>query len=78
MSDVRCTSCNNANEQLKRLNSKVLKGSQMFLCVDCIEAKREPRGYLILAAREHGVQFVQHWIKNRRYTGEEITLRELV
>lgn len=78
MSNVRCTGCNKFGQELKRLNSKVLKGSQMFLCAECIEAKREPRGYLILAAREHGVSFVQSWIKNRRYTGEEITARELV
>lgn len=78
MSNVRCTGCNRLGGELKRLNSKVLKGSQMFLCSECIENKIEPRGYLILAARERGVQFVQNWIKNHRYIGEEITARELV
>lgn len=72
-----CTSCNKPKAQLKQKKSKVLPGVPMFLCQDCLDNKREPRGFVVLAGREHGINHVTYWIKPKRYLGDEITLREL-
>lgn len=79
-----CTSCNKPKAQLKQKKSKVLPGVPMYLCQDCLDNKREPRGFLILAGREaaargeNPVDTLSYWIKAHRYLGEAITLRELV
>lgn len=78
-----CTSCKKPKAQLKQKKSKVLPGVQMYLCQDCLDNKREPRGFLILAGREavlrgeNPVETLAYWIKAERYVGQPITLREL-
>lgn len=78
-----CTSCRKPKASLKAKKSKALPGAQMYLCQDCLENKREPRGFLILAGRaaadrgENPVEALSYWIKAHRYLGEAITLREL-
>ena len=74
---MKCTSCGKPKAQLKQKKSKLLPGVPMFLCQDCLDNKREPRGYVVLAGRERGIEYVSYWIKPKRYIGEEITLREL-
>jgi len=49
----------------------------MFLCQDCLDNKREPRGFVILAGRKYGSEHIANWIKPQKYLGEPITLREL-
>lgn len=77
-----CTSCNKPKNQLKQRKSKLL-GVPMFLCQDCIDNKREPRGFVVLAGREafergeNGLEVISFWVKPQRHCGEPITLREL-
>lgn len=75
---MKCTSCNKPKAQLKQKRSKVLPGVPMFLCADCLTNKREPRGFVVLAGREYGMDHIAYWIKNHRYLGDTITARELV
>lgn len=78
-----CTSCRKAKAQLKQKKSKALPGTPMYLCQDCMDNKREPRGFLVLAGRQaaqrgdNPVEVLSYWIKQHRYLGEPITLREL-
>lgn len=72
-----CTSCKRPKRELKRKNSKLLTGVPMYLCQSCLDGKMEPRGFVVLAAREHGLEYVSNWIKPQRYIGEPITLREV-
>lgn len=72
-----CTSCEAPKAQLKQKKSRALPGVPMFLCQDCLDNKREPRGFIVLAGREFGLDHVSFWIKPQRYLGEPITLREL-
>lgn len=83
-SGVKCTSCNKVKHQLKQKKSKALPGVPMYLCQDCMDNKREPRAFLVLAGRqaaergENPVESLGYWIKAHRYIGDSITLRELV
>lgn len=74
---AKCTVCDKQKHELKRKVSKCLPGTPMFLCKDCLDGKREPRGYVILAGRRDGLEAIQYWIKPQRYLGEPITAREL-
>ena len=68
---------------MKSKKSKVLPGVPMYLCQDCLDNKREPRGFLVVAGRqaasrdENPVEALAYWIKGHRYLGPPITLREL-
>lgn len=74
---MRCTSCDKPKNELKQKKSRLLPGVPMLLCQECLDAKREPRGFVVLAARENGLDYVANWIKPQRYVGEPITLREV-
>lgn len=80
---MKCTSCDKTKNALKQKKSKLLPGVPMYLCQDCLDNKREPRGYIILAGREsfakgeNGLDRISFWVKPQRYVGEPITLREL-
>ena len=73
-----CTSCSKPKAQLKLKKSKVLPGTIMFLCQTCLDNKFEPRGFVVLAGRQRGMEAILPWIKpNQRHTGSPITIREL-
>jgi len=74
---MSCTSCKKPKAALKQKKSKVLEGAMMYVCQDCLDNKREPRGFIILAGREKGIEHISYWIKGKRYIGEPITAREL-
>lgn len=80
---MKCTSCGKPKAALKQKKSKVLPGVPMYMCQDCLENKREPRGFIVLAGRsaakngDNPVEVLAYWIKAHRYCGEPITLREL-
>lgn len=80
---VQCTSCKKPKRELKQKKSKALPGVPMYLCQDCLDNKREPRGYIVLAGRQafekggNGLDAIAYWIKPQRYVGDPITLREL-
>lgn len=72
---MRCTSCKRHKAELKKKKSKLIPSAVMFLCQSCVDARMEPRGFVILAGREG--KDIAYWIKPQRYVGEPITLREL-
>lgn len=76
--DMPCTACQKPKHQLKVRKSKVMPNLQLFLCSECIDNRREPRWALIMAGRENGIDTIAEYIRNRRYVGKDITLRELV
>lgn len=79
-----CTSCKKPKAALKAKKSKALPGVPMYLCQECLDNRREPRGFLVLAGRqahdrgENPIEALSYWIKHHRYLGDPITLRELV
>lgn len=73
----QCTSCSKPKAQLKQRKSKALPGVPMYMCQECIDNKREPRSFIVLAGRQHGYDHIAYWIKPQRYLGDPITLREL-
>lgn len=81
--EVKCTSCKKPKAELKNKKSKLLRGVPMYLCQDCVDNKREPRGFIVLAGRQafqkgdNGLEVIGYWIKPQRYCGEPITIREL-
>jgi len=75
--NTKCSSCSKVKHQLKKKPSKALKGAIMYICEDCATKKFEPRGLLILAGREHGIDHIKFWIKPQRHYGDPITLREV-
>lgn len=77
MTGMVCTSCSKVKARLTTRKSRVLPGVPMFLCQDCVDNKREPRAFIVLAGRERGIEAVINWIKPQRHLGEPITLREL-
>lgn len=80
-SDIACTVCRRHRYQLKPRKSKLRPEMQMWLCNECIEAKREPRFLVILVARDKkkgGLEVVRDYIRNHRYYGDKIKAEELV
>lgn len=77
-SSMLCTSCQKPKHQLRPRKSKLVPGLNLYLCGECYDGKREPRFAIILAGREKGIAHISDYIKNRRYVGKDITLRELV
>lgn len=75
--DMPCSSCQRFKAQLRPRRSKLLD-TMLYLCTECFEKKREPRFAIILAGRRDGVDSISEYIKNKRYVGKDITLRELV
>lgn len=76
---MRCTSCDKPKAALKQKKSKAFNGVPWYACQDCLDNKREPRGYLILAGRQDGLEAIEFWLKPiKRYCGADITARELV
>ena len=77
-SDMVCTVCKKPKHSLRPRKSKLIPGTQMFLCDECFTNKREPRWAIILRARQDGPESVTEWVKNHRYVGEPIMLSDLV
>lgn len=77
--DMVCTVCKRHRAQLKARKSKLMPGNApLFLCSECLEAKREPRWAVIMVARQDGVGAVKDYIRNQRYYGDKILLEEVL
>lgn len=72
-----CSSCNKQRKDLHPRKSKLITSMTLYLCDECIKAKREPRFAIILHGRSHGFDSVSSYISQRRYVGEEILAKEL-
>lgn len=73
-----CSSCDRQKANLSTKNSRLLPKMKLYLCEECIKAKREPRYVIILAAREFGVGLVSEYIISKRYIGDDILGREIL
>lgn len=73
-----CSCCGKQKADLHPKKSKLLPTMMLYLCNDCIKAKREPRFLIILTARAKGTAAVADYIKNRRYVGDKIAADEVV
>lgn len=78
MQTALCQSCNKQRAVLKQRKSRLDPGFQLLICQTCIDAKHEPRWLIILHGRNYGSATVTDYITKHRYTGEEITARELI
>lgn len=77
LSNLVCMSCQQPKQAYRRRKSK-LTGGDLVLCSVCYELKYEPRWAVVVVARSQGIDAVSDWIKNKRYIGAEITVRELL
>lgn len=78
MESLRCSSCDKPKAELLQRESKLLKGTKLFMCRTCIDGKLEPRWIIIVAGRSKGSDFVREYIVKGRYLGEKITAEELM
>jgi hypothetical protein len=76
---VKCTVCQRPRHSLKARKSKLNPMMQMWLCGECIEAKREPKFLVILMARQRPLPEDQEkdCIRNHRYYGDKILAEEI-
>lgn len=78
MEQLRCSSCDKPKAKLLQRESKLLKGTKLYMCETCVNAKLEPRWIIIVAGRSLGSAFVREYIVKGRYLGEKITAEELM
>lgn len=76
--NMTCSSCQKPKHQLQAVKSKLLVNSTLYLCTDCLKAGLEPRHFIILAAQASGPEYVAAYVKDHRYIGHPITLKELI
>jgi hypothetical protein len=75
---MECQSCGKQKAELHAKESKLWKKTKVLMCQTCINAKMEPRGFIILAGRMLGDDAIRDYIKHHRYHGAEITAKELL
>lgn len=74
-----CQSCDQQKASLQKVNSVLIKGWSINMCKTCVEAKLEPRSYVILAIRQFGVtDIAKKFINEKRYLGEPIPASDVV
>lgn len=74
-----CQSCDEQKASLQKIPSKLIKGWSVTICATCIKHKYEPRSYIILAIRQHGVtDEAKKYITEKRYVGPEIAASDIV
>ena len=78
MSNVRCVSCNKPKFELKQVPSKLLPGMKFLMCNDCTTLGHEPRWAIVMAGQQFGTQAVRSHVVGHKFTGDKITLDEVV
>ena len=73
-----CSSCDKQKAELFPKKSALLKGTTLYMCRTCIEAKMEPRWIIILAGRRDGSDSVREYIVKNRYVGTPIRAEEII
>lgn len=73
-----CYSCNKQKNQLNPVDSKIIKGTTLFMCITCIEGGFEPKWAVIMGGRQFGFEYVKDYITKRKYVGQEILANELI
>lgn len=76
---VSCEVCNKqrAPGDIHARESRLLKNMKLFVCSQCEVNKKEPRGFIILAAKRYGTKAVKDYLDNHRYEGEVILGKEI-
>lgn len=72
-----CQACKEPKRSLKAQRSELLSSFIVSRCQSCINADRQPRWLIIMAAKSHGPEHVAKYVEERLYKGEDITLREI-
>lgn len=74
---MQCQVCSKERQQLKVVESKLMSGVTVNTCRTCLEDGKEPRWMVLLVGRTKGFDFVQEYISERKYGGDEILASEL-
>lgn len=81
---IKCTVCQRPRHSLKARKSRLKPDMQMWLCGECIEARREPRFLVVLIARNDRSRLspdvkeaLRDCIVKHKYYGEKITAEEI-
>lgn len=77
---VSCEVCRKqrAPGEIHPRQSKVLPNMTILICSKCESERKEPRAFIILAAKSRGLGYVKTYVKERRYEGEEILLKSIL
>lgn len=75
---MNCQSCGAQRNKLHKVQSRLIKSMELYLCTDCKKAKYEPRWLVVLAGRSYGAEAVEEIVTKRKYLGKEIELKELL
>jgi hypothetical protein len=77
---VSCEVCNKQRVpgEIHPRESKLLKGTTLLICNKCDSERKEPRAFVIIAARTKGFDSVLDYIKHHRYDGPIISAREIL
>jgi hypothetical protein len=73
-----CYSCNKQKNELTPVDSKIIKGAKLLMCLTCIESGFEPKWAIIMGGRKFGPDYVKDYVLKRKYVGREILATELI
>jgi hypothetical protein len=76
MTNLICESCSQPKNALKRVPSQLI-AKQLIMCDECIKFKYEPR-YVVALACIAGNEDAHVFVKNNRYVGQPLELREVL
>lgn len=76
-SQMLCQSCNQQKFKLERMQSKLITSMELNLCLSCKQQGFEPK-YIIIIAYRSGISLANEFIRKRKYSGEEISARDIV
>lgn len=77
-STMICGSCDKQKAELFPRKSSLLRGTTLYMCRSCIDAKMEPRWIIIMAGRRDGSESVKEFILKNRYIGRPIEASEII
>lgn len=79
MNGAKCQSCNKLRAELHGKKSILDPNTTFLMCQTCIDAKFEPRWFIIMWARSNGWDSVSHLIApKQKYFGDSIPASSLI
>ncbi len=74
-----CDGCEKPKHNVMPRKSAILAGTQLLLCMSCINAKIEPKWCIVIAAQTNGLTpIILDYIRNHRYIGQDIKASEVI
>lgn len=74
-----CQSCNKLRDSLHVKQSYLDSGTTFLMCQTCIDARFEPRYFIIVYGRSFGIDSVKQFITpKKRYYGDPIMASDLI